>query len=59
TRVNTPAHDGSEAHNKLLDSILSNEPKPLEKLMPPPPESVWSLDGLSYPSLASRPVVSP
>nr|GEU81015.1 hypothetical protein [Tanacetum cinerariifolium] len=39
----------SEAHNELPDSILSNQPKPLGKHMPPPPQSVWSPDRLSYP----------
>ncbi|GKE43189.1 hypothetical protein Tco_1470473 [Tanacetum coccineum] len=49
TRVHTPAHSGSEAHNKLPDSILPNELKPLEKHRPPPLQSVMSLDELSYP----------
>nr|GFA78532.1 hypothetical protein [Tanacetum cinerariifolium] len=49
THVHTPAHDGSEAHNELPDSIRLNEPKPLGKHRPPPPQSVWSPDGLSYP----------
>nr|GFB52563.1 hypothetical protein [Tanacetum cinerariifolium] len=39
TRVHIPAHDGSEAHNELPDLILSNEPKPLRKHRPPPPQS--------------------
>ncbi|GKC04512.1 hypothetical protein Tco_0996122 [Tanacetum coccineum] len=46
TRVHTPAHGGSEAHNGLHDSILPNEAKPFEKHRPPPPQSVLSLDEL-------------
>ncbi|GJY15109.1 hypothetical protein Tco_0385531 [Tanacetum coccineum] len=38
TRVHIPAHGGSEAHNGPPDSILSHEPKPLEKHRPPPPQ---------------------
>ncbi|GJW76644.1 hypothetical protein Tco_0138326, partial [Tanacetum coccineum] len=38
TRVHIPAHGGSEAHNGPTDSILSHEPKPLEKHRPPPPQ---------------------
>ncbi|GKA67104.1 hypothetical protein Tco_0766912 [Tanacetum coccineum] len=49
TRVHIPARGGSEAHNGPPDSILSHKPKPLEKHRPPPPQSVWSLDKLSYP----------
>ncbi|GKA78871.1 hypothetical protein Tco_0785408 [Tanacetum coccineum] len=49
TRVHTPAHGGFEAHNGLPDSILPNEPKPLGKHRPPPPQSVLSPDELSYP----------
>ncbi|GJT17064.1 hypothetical protein Tco_0875770 [Tanacetum coccineum] len=49
TRVHTPAHGGSEAHNEMPDSILPNEPKPLEKHRPPPLQSVLSPDELSYP----------
>nr|GEU67278.1 hypothetical protein [Tanacetum cinerariifolium] len=49
THVHTPAHCGSEAYNELSDSILSNKPKPLGKHKPPPPQSVWSPNGLSYP----------
>ncbi|GKB53235.1 hypothetical protein Tco_0903988 [Tanacetum coccineum] len=49
TRVHIPAHGGSEAQNGLHDSILSHEPKPLGKHRPPPPQSVWSPDELSYP----------
>ncbi|GKD93851.1 hypothetical protein Tco_1373688 [Tanacetum coccineum] len=59
TRVHTPAHGGSEAHNGLPDSILPNEPKPLEKHRPPPPQSVLSPDKLSYPPYANRPATSP
>ncbi|GKD84985.1 hypothetical protein Tco_1356139, partial [Tanacetum coccineum] len=40
---------GSGAQNEPPDSILSYEPKPLEKHRPPPPQSVWSPDELSYP----------
>nr|GEZ11720.1 hypothetical protein [Tanacetum cinerariifolium] len=50
TRVYTPAHGGSEAHNELPDLILSNEPKPLGKHRPLPLQSVWFPDGPSYPS---------
>ncbi|GJS96586.1 hypothetical protein Tco_0803554 [Tanacetum coccineum] len=49
TRVHTPAHGGFEAHDGLSDSILSSDPKPLEKHRPPPPQSVWSPEELSYP----------
>ncbi|GKA59291.1 hypothetical protein Tco_0758604 [Tanacetum coccineum] len=49
TRVHIPAHGGSEAQNGLPESILSHEPKPLGKRKPPPPQSVWSPDELSYP----------
>ncbi|GKE36652.1 hypothetical protein Tco_1460057 [Tanacetum coccineum] len=40
TRVHIPAPGGSEAQNGPPDSILSHEPKPLEKHKPPPPQSV-------------------
>nr|GFD27849.1 hypothetical protein [Tanacetum cinerariifolium] len=49
THVYIPAHGGSEAHNELPDSILSNVPKPLEKHKPPSSQSIWSPNGLSYP----------
>ncbi|GKE79329.1 hypothetical protein Tco_1545449, partial [Tanacetum coccineum] len=49
TRVHIPAHGGSEAHNRLPDSILPNEPKPLGKHRHPPLQSVLSPDELSYP----------
>nr|GFC57999.1 hypothetical protein [Tanacetum cinerariifolium] len=49
TRVYIPAHGRSEAQNGLSDLILSSEPKPLVHHRPPPPQSVWSPDGLSYP----------
>ncbi|GKB14107.1 hypothetical protein Tco_0848030 [Tanacetum coccineum] len=49
TRVHIPVHGGSEAHNGPPNSILSHEPKPLRKHKPPPPQSVWSPDELSYP----------
>ncbi|GKG43424.1 hypothetical protein Tco_0480108, partial [Tanacetum coccineum] len=38
TRMHIPAHSVSEAHNGPPDSILSHEPKPLGKHMPPPPQ---------------------
>nr|GFB08358.1 reverse transcriptase domain-containing protein [Tanacetum cinerariifolium] len=50
TRMHTPALGGSEAQNGLPGSILLSEPKPLMQHRPPPPQSVWSHDGLSYPS---------
>ncbi|GJX25091.1 hypothetical protein Tco_0231387 [Tanacetum coccineum] len=37
TRVHIPAHGGSKAYNGPPYSILSHEPKPLGKHMPPPP----------------------
>ncbi|GKF53259.1 hypothetical protein Tco_0160169 [Tanacetum coccineum] len=37
TRVHIPAHGGFEAHNGLLDSIQSHEPKPLRKHRTPHP----------------------
>ncbi|GKB09635.1 hypothetical protein Tco_0837947 [Tanacetum coccineum] len=37
SHVHTQDHGGSEAHDELSDSILSSEPKPLGKHMPPPP----------------------
>ncbi|GKE12209.1 hypothetical protein Tco_1415760 [Tanacetum coccineum] len=37
TRVHIPAHSGFEGQNRLSDSILSHEPKPLRKNRPPPP----------------------
>ncbi|GKE92971.1 hypothetical protein Tco_1574066, partial [Tanacetum coccineum] len=49
TRMHTPAHGGSKAHNELPDSILPNKPKPLRKHRPPPLQSVLSPDELSYP----------
>ncbi|GJR00740.1 hypothetical protein Tco_0523724 [Tanacetum coccineum] len=49
SRVHIPAYGGSEAQNGLPDLILSQEPKPLGKHRPPPPQSVWSPDELSYP----------
>nr|GFB59978.1 hypothetical protein [Tanacetum cinerariifolium] len=49
TRVHIPTHSGSEAQNGPPDSILSSEPKPLVQHRPPPPQSVWSPDELSYP----------
>ncbi|GJW82777.1 hypothetical protein Tco_0155922 [Tanacetum coccineum] len=49
SRVHTPTHGGSEAHNELPNSTLPNEPKPLGKHRPPSPQSVLSPDELSYP----------
>ncbi|GJX21961.1 hypothetical protein Tco_0226406 [Tanacetum coccineum] len=49
TRMHTPAHGGSEAHNELPESILPNEPKPLGKHRPPSLQLVMSPDELSYP----------
>ncbi|GKD00876.1 hypothetical protein Tco_1171150 [Tanacetum coccineum] len=49
TRVHIPAHSGSKAQNGLPDSIISYEPNPLGKHRPPPPQSAWSPDELSYP----------
>ncbi|GKE63882.1 hypothetical protein Tco_1514249, partial [Tanacetum coccineum] len=49
TRMHTPAHGGSEAHNGLHDSTLPSEPKPLRNHRPPPLQSVLSPDELSYP----------
>nr|GEY46139.1 hypothetical protein [Tanacetum cinerariifolium] len=47
TRVHTPAPGESEAQNRLPDSILSSEPKPLVQHRPHPSQSVWSPGGLS------------
>ncbi|GKD34350.1 hypothetical protein Tco_1249859 [Tanacetum coccineum] len=49
SRVHTHDHDGSEAPDESLDSILSSEPKPLEKYRPPPPPSILSPGESSYP----------
>nr|GFB44970.1 hypothetical protein [Tanacetum cinerariifolium] len=49
TRAHTPAPGESEAQNKLPDSILLSDPKPLVQHMPHPPQSVWSPGRLSYP----------
>ncbi|GJZ21126.1 hypothetical protein Tco_0558165 [Tanacetum coccineum] len=49
SRVHTHDHDGSEAPNESPDSILSSEPKPLEKHRPPPPPSILSPGESSYP----------
>ncbi|GJV94970.1 hypothetical protein Tco_1546547 [Tanacetum coccineum] len=59
SRMHTYDHGGSEAHDELSDSILSSEPKPLGKHRPHPLQSILSLGESSYPSLVSRPVVSP
>ncbi|GJW89667.1 hypothetical protein Tco_0167220 [Tanacetum coccineum] len=50
SRVHTHDHGGSEAPDESLDSILSSEPKPLRKHMPPPPPSILSPKESSYPS---------
>ncbi|GJR02413.1 hypothetical protein Tco_0525397 [Tanacetum coccineum] len=49
SRVHTHDHDGSEAPDESIDIILSSEPKPLGKHMPPPPPSILSLRESSYP----------
>ncbi|GKG24233.1 hypothetical protein Tco_0392269 [Tanacetum coccineum] len=49
SRVHTQDHDGSEAPDESLDSILSSEPKPLGKHRPPPPLSIPSPEESSYP----------
>ncbi|GKE27868.1 hypothetical protein Tco_1443252, partial [Tanacetum coccineum] len=49
SRMHTHDHGGSEAPDRLPDSILSSEPKPLGKHMPPPPQSILSLRESSYP----------
>ncbi|GKA40529.1 hypothetical protein Tco_0733122, partial [Tanacetum coccineum] len=50
SRVHTHDHGGFEAPDGSHDSILSSEPKPLRKYMPPPPPSILSLGESSYPS---------
>ncbi|GJR28794.1 hypothetical protein Tco_1105026 [Tanacetum coccineum] len=37
------------AYSKLLNSILLNVPKPLEKLEPPDPTVIQSHGGIDYP----------
>ncbi|GKE91127.1 hypothetical protein Tco_1572222, partial [Tanacetum coccineum] len=50
SRMHTHDHDdGSEAPDESPDSILSSEPKPLEKHRPPPSPSILSLRESSYP----------
>ncbi|GKF88319.1 hypothetical protein Tco_0259196, partial [Tanacetum coccineum] len=49
SRMHTHDHSGSEAPDELHDSILSSEPKPLEKYRPPPPPSILSPRESSYP----------
>ncbi|GKG00625.1 hypothetical protein Tco_0302315 [Tanacetum coccineum] len=49
SRMHTHDHDGSTALDESPDSILSSEPKPLRKYMPPPPPSILSPEGSSYP----------
>ncbi|GKG42851.1 hypothetical protein Tco_0477149, partial [Tanacetum coccineum] len=49
SRVHTHDHDGSKAPDGSLDSILSSEPKPLEKHRPPPPPFILSPKESSYP----------
>ncbi|GJX47913.1 hypothetical protein Tco_0273103 [Tanacetum coccineum] len=49
SRVHTYDHGGSKAHDEPPDSILSSEPKPLGKHMPPPPQSLLSPGESSYP----------
>ncbi|GKF30916.1 hypothetical protein Tco_0100714 [Tanacetum coccineum] len=49
SHVHTHDHDGSEAPDESLDSILSSELKPLRKHRPPPLPSILSLGESSYP----------
>ncbi|GKF27540.1 hypothetical protein Tco_0093882 [Tanacetum coccineum] len=49
SRVHTHDHDGSETPDESPDSILSSEPKPLGKHMPPLPPSILSPRESSYP----------
>ncbi|GKC03777.1 hypothetical protein Tco_0995387, partial [Tanacetum coccineum] len=49
SRVHTHDHGGSEAHDELSDSILSSEPKPLEKHRYLPPQSILSPGESYYP----------
>ncbi|GKD83398.1 hypothetical protein Tco_1350237, partial [Tanacetum coccineum] len=49
SHVHTHDHDGSEAPDESPDLILSSEPKPLGKHMPPPPPSILSPRETSYP----------
>ncbi|GKE01764.1 hypothetical protein Tco_1389747 [Tanacetum coccineum] len=49
SHVHIHDHDGSEAPDESPDSILSSEPKPLEKHRPPPPPSILSPGESSYP----------
>ncbi|GKA76247.1 hypothetical protein Tco_0782708, partial [Tanacetum coccineum] len=49
SRVHTHDHGGSVAPDGSPDSILSSEPKPLGKHMPPLPQSILSPRESSYP----------
>ncbi|GJR13981.1 hypothetical protein Tco_1396893 [Tanacetum coccineum] len=49
SHVHTHDHGGSEAPDGSPDSILSSEPKPLEKHRTPPLPSILSLGESSYP----------
>ncbi|GKC61575.1 hypothetical protein Tco_1089173, partial [Tanacetum coccineum] len=49
SRVHTHNHGGSEAPDGSPDTILSSEPKPLEKHKPPPSPSILSPVRSSYP----------
>ncbi|GJT15585.1 hypothetical protein Tco_0874291 [Tanacetum coccineum] len=49
SRVHTHNHSGFEAPDGSPDSILSSEPKPLEKYKPPLPPSILSPEESSYP----------
>ncbi|GKE14243.1 hypothetical protein Tco_1421820 [Tanacetum coccineum] len=49
SRMHTHDHSGSEAPDGLPDSILSSEPKPLEKHKPPLPPSILFPGESSYP----------
>ncbi|GJR69383.1 hypothetical protein Tco_0015448 [Tanacetum coccineum] len=49
SRMHTHDYDGSEALDESPDSILSSDPKPLEKHRPPPLPSILSPRESSYP----------
>ncbi|GJX09459.1 hypothetical protein Tco_0199318 [Tanacetum coccineum] len=51
SRVHTHDHDGSEAPDESPDSILSSEPKPLEKHRPPPSPSILFRQAACDPSI--------
>ncbi|GKB50730.1 hypothetical protein Tco_0901483 [Tanacetum coccineum] len=59
SRMHTHDHGGSEAPDESPDSILSSEPKPPRKHMPPPPPTIPSPGESSYPPEANRPAMSP